>query len=298
LLLSLLVAVLGGTAWWMFRSHDANFHGKRESEWIKAISYNGNDTQTQQWRELGPEGLRLLSRTLDRGRFYRKAYRWTMPRLPGALNRVLYPRLPKPEDDHATRMCVISLLSSFGKDAKPVESAIARALDDDDSGVRLSALGCYETGLLEVIGEKEKAARLPAFLRAMQDNDWGIRNNAAVALWFYTNQAQVVVPVLVTALQDPDIHVRLFAAKALVHIDVHAGVGAGVVPIVIKILKDPDDQVAHQAAQLLGEMGKESTTAVPALIESIHGTNGLVAHAAARALKKIDPEAAVKAGIK
>jgi HEAT repeat protein len=90
-------------------------------------------------------------------------------------------------------MCVISLLRQLGKDAKPVEPAIARALNDDDSGVRLSALGCYEE-LLNVMSEKEKVERLPAFLLALRDQDEGIRNNAAVALWHYPGHGPQVVP--------------------------------------------------------------------------------------------------------
>ena len=72
------------------------FHGKPESEWIKGITYFGDDAQVKQWRGFGPEGLDLLARALDKGRRYRKAYRWFMPRLPGPINSFLYPRLPKP----------------------------------------------------------------------------------------------------------------------------------------------------------------------------------------------------------
>ena len=52
------------------------FHGKPASAWIKGITYFGDDAQVKQWRAFGPEGLHLLARTLDKGRLYRKAYRW------------------------------------------------------------------------------------------------------------------------------------------------------------------------------------------------------------------------------
>src|ERR1035441_4206468 len=149
-----------------------------------------------------------------------------MPRLPGPINSFLYPRLPKPADSRSTRMCVLSLLSQLGTDAKPVEPAIARALNDDDNGVRLSALGCYEQ-LLSMMSEKEKVARLPAFLLALRDQDEGIRNNAAVALWHYSGHGPQVVPALVQKLQDPNLEVRLQAAKALAHIDVQAATQIG-----------------------------------------------------------------------
>ena len=284
------VAVLAGLAGQILVARDRVFHGKREREWIKSIAYFGDDAQRKQWREFGPAGLRLLARTLDHGRLYRKAYRWFMPRLPAALSGPLYRRLPNPADSSPTRMCVISLLRQFGKEAMPVEPAIARALRDDDQGVRLIAIGCYEE-LLEAMGEKEKLERLPEFLRAMQDRDSGIRNNGAVALWHYPGQAQVVAPVLVKAVQDPHVHVRMVVARALARVDLQAGLGAGILPVVVEILKDPNDQVAYQAAELLGEMKAEPALAVTALAEAVQGTNALVASTAARALARFGEQA-------
>jgi hypothetical protein len=286
----LAVAVLGGLTWQVLRARDKVFHGRPEKEWIKSIAYFGDDAQRKQWREFGPAGLRLLARRLDQGRLYRKAYRWMMPRLPGALSGTLYRRLPNPADSHSTRMCVVALLRQLGKDAMPVEPAIARALSDDDVGVRQIAIGCYEE-LLEVLGEKEKLARLPEFLRAMQDRDTGIRNNAAVALWHYPNQAQVVAPVLVKAVQESDCGVRMLVVKALAHVDLQTGLRAGIMPVVIEILKNPNDQVAYKAAELLGEMRAEPALAVPALAEAVQGTNALVASTSARALARFGEQA-------
>ena len=140
--------------------------------------------------------------------------------------------------------------------------------------------------LPEVMSEKEKLARLPAFLVAMQDADSGIRNNAAVALRWYSGHAREVAPVLIKALHDPYIPARMQAAKALAAVDLQAGLNAGIVPTVIEILKDPDDQVAFQAAALLGEMGARPDLAVPALTVASQGTNSLVASTAKRALAR------------
>lgn len=288
----LTVLITGTLVWRLMFASNALFHGKPEKEWIKSIAYYGGEAQLKQWRGLGPDGLRLLARTLEQGRSYRKTYRWLMPRLPGILSARLYRLLPKPEDSHSTRMCVTSLLKQFGKDAKPVEPAIARALRDDDSGVRQIAIGCYDE-LLAVMTQPEKLARLPEFIRAMQESDWGIRNNAVIALRFYPDQAPVVVPVLIKALQDPEIQVRMLTVEALAHIDLAAAIHSGAVLIAIQILRDPNDQVAYQAAELLGKMGQEPTLAVPALIEAMHGTNRLVASTAARALGKFPGQADV-----
>ena len=75
-------------------------------------------------------------------------------------------------------------------------------------------------------------------------------------------------------------------AKALARVDLEAGIKAGIVPVVVEILKNPDDQVAYQAAELLGEMGAQPELAVPALTEAAQSTNTLVASTAKRAVMR------------
>jgi HEAT repeat protein len=76
-----------------------------------------------------------------------------------------------------------------------------------------------EHSLLNQMRPRAKRDLLPEFVRAMQDANWGVRNNAAIALRYYPEEAQVVVPVLVKALQDPDLRVRRLAAEALRRVD-------------------------------------------------------------------------------
>jgi HEAT repeat protein len=61
--------------------------------------------------------------------------------------------------------------------------------------------------------------------------------------------------------------------------------------VVIEILRNPDDQVAWQAAHLLGELEAEPALAVPALAEAVQGTNALLASAAAWALGRFGEQA-------
>ena len=80
LLIALFAVVLGGLAWLLMPEPDPLFHGKPESVWIKSIVYNGDENQTRQWREFGPEGVRVLARAVDKAdhpiqRLYRKVYR-------------------------------------------------------------------------------------------------------------------------------------------------------------------------------------------------------------------------------
>jgi hypothetical protein len=63
-------------------------------------------------------------------------------------------------------------------------------------------------------------------------------------------------------------------------------------------LKDKDERVRQGAATSLGRMGEAARAAVPALIDILKDEDKDVRSQAAGALKKIDPEAARKAGVR
>jgi hypothetical protein len=294
LLLALFVALLGGAAWLLHPSRDPLFHGRPESEWIKSIEYIGDDQQIKQWREFGLEGIGVLVRGLANAnhpleRFYCKTYNRIAPRLPGVLFRWL--PAPKMDSTYWTRMCVVSLLSRLGKDARLATPAMARVLKYEAAEVRTIAMAFFtlpedENALLSRMEAKEKRKLLPDFIRAAEDTGaiWELRHNAAFALKYYPEQWETAVPVLANALKDPVRQVRQCAAESLNHLARGMRVKAGVAPIIIGVLKDPNDQIAYRAAQLLGEMRQETALAVPALLESLENTNSLVAFTAAQAL--------------
>jgi len=119
---------------------------------------------------------------------------------------------------------VVDLLSRLSKDAKLATPAMARALNDEDPSVRQIAITFFTGGedencLLNQMEARAKRDLLPAFTRAMQDSHEGLRNNAAIALRYYPDQAEIVVPILTRALQDPAPKVRQLAAEALKRID-------------------------------------------------------------------------------
>ena len=224
---ALLICVISGAAAWLVvRLRDPLFHGKPESYWIEHLSYR-DEEQVKQWREFGPDGVRVLVRGL-RGanrpadRVYRTAYRNMWRFVPGGLMRLL----PAPRMDltRSTRMNVVDLLSRLSNDAKPAIPAMAQALKDEDQSVRQIAISFFTEGedehsLLTVMDPATKRDLLPEFVRAMRDDNWGVRNNAVIALRYYPEQKQVVVPVLLNALHDPAPRVRQLAADALKRID-------------------------------------------------------------------------------
>jgi len=291
ILLSVLtVVLLGGLGWLALPPRDSLFHGRLESEWIKGITYgmslsdSQNQEQLQRWRDFGPEGLRMIERGLDhatRGRTYRNIHR-RLSRLPWMPVRLL----PAPQMDtmRAARMNVLDLLWRMGKDAWPASAAVARALADEDPGVRQIAITFFthpedDTAFLNQMSRRDKERLLPHFIRALGDNgpNWGLRNNAALALRYYPEQARLVTPTLAKALQDPSAYVRLMSAEALNRVDANAAKTAGAAGVMITLMQDPDDQVASRAAFALRQFQTEPEAAVSALIEALHSTNSNVA---------------------
>jgi len=178
----------------------------------------------------------------------------------------------------------------LGKDAQAAAPAVGQALRDEDESVRAIAIGFFtdtedEDALLNQLAARQKQKLLPDFVRALESGrDWGLRNNAALALRYYPEDRSVVVPALADALSDPVPQVRMVAAESLHGIAPDAIAREGVVLVVISILREPDDQIASRAARLLGEMAENPDLTVPALVESVQGTNRLVASSAASAL--------------
>ena len=120
-----------------------------------------------------------------------------------------------------TRARSASLLCQLGnykEDTSAVPDVI-RLLETEKEGiVRGLELGYFEMPI-QTMSEKDKAALLPELIRSMQANDMSERNNALVALQYYQNQKETVVPLILNALQDPDPVVRRMAGKALDKID-------------------------------------------------------------------------------
>jgi HEAT repeat protein len=137
---------------------------------------------------------------------------------------------------------------------------------------------------------------------------WGLRLNGPAA--------KAAVPQLKAALQDDLYLVSIEAAKALWVISKDKTT----IPSVVKFLKSKNAGIRWSAAEHLGWFGPSAKEAVPALLEALKDTGVVemtdkgkvvggkrvhriveirsVKTAAGKALKRIDPEAAKKAGVK
>lgn len=287
--LAMVMAVLvGAVAWLMLPPRDPMFRGKPESEWIKGVVYgmqlsdSENKAQAQRWRELGPDGLRILENGLKPapGRTYRKLYRRYAGKLPQFMVRLL----PSPPTDKlaGTRITVADLLSRMREDARPAWRAVARAMEDENDGVRQIAITFFtspedKTAFLNHMPARDKQELLPLFMRALKDGpNWGLRNNAALALRYYPEKAPEVTPALAVALRDTEPYVRLTASESLNDVDIAAAKKAGVVTVLAGLVTNANDQVAGRAAFALRGCTNDADSAVAVLIQALHSTNTYV----------------------
>jgi len=110
-----------------------------------------------------------------------------------------------------------------------------------------------------------------------------------VALQYYTDQKETVVPLIVNALQDPASGVRLMAAQALDQIDPQNPASTNLVTIVAGCVTGPVDNMPstpNEAVITLGEWHREPDVAVPALIQSLQSNDVYVRQNSAAALSR------------
>lgn len=284
-----LFACLAG-AWQSIRPQDPLFRGQPESVWLANLKYN-DDEQVKEWKEFGPEGTRFLADAYDRAdrpadRLYRNAYRWCGTILPNGLMRVL----PSPRMDmsRGTRACIVYVLHNLDKQDNIATPAMTRALDDDEIGVKLLAISYFSDegnpkNAIDSLNAVDRETLLEKFLHGLNASNAAVRNNSIVALRRFPAYANRVIPALNQAMQDPISRVRIVASETIAQMAPDQ-FNQKAIQTVIQILKDPDDQIAYRAAQLLGEMHREPSLCVPALLESVQSPNQMVATTSAQAL--------------
>jgi vesicle coat complex subunit len=166
---------------------------------------------------------------------------------------------------------------------------LQKELKDKDAEVRRNAaLG------IGSIGPEAKAAT-PALVPVLKDSDKNVRVAAATALWRMGSAAKAAAPGLVEALKgDEETQVRMMAAYALGKI----GAEKDVVVSLAGVLRSDAVVVRRAAAFALGEIGPPAKEAVSDLVTVFRDNDMIASKNAAQALRKIDPEAAAKAGVK
>lgn len=235
------------------------------------------------------------------------------------------------KDSHAPmRLEAASALGWFRKDGKTIVPPLVEALKDSESSVRASV--AFSLGLM---GAEAKPA-VPLLIESLKGKAKGkdlfddlVRRNAARALGRITKGSDVAVAALVAALKDPGLEVpefatlalgdigpaakdaiaplterlkddkksrlRILAAASLARIDPKLIKTA--LPILLEGLHSPESAVRSSAVDALGDLGPLSKAAVPDLLNLLKDKDASLRDRAGRALRRIDKEAAEKAGV-
>ena len=151
------------------------------------------------------------------------------------------------------------VLAAIGPDAAPV---IVNALKHEDAEIRILA-----SDSLRYINTRDT---LPDLIEALDDPNNGttVRANVTNALANTDLGAKAAIPILVQALNDPQVAVRQEAVNALHMMTTRIGDDAKeAIPTLTAALNDSDSEVRQIAIDTLGEIGPPAQTAVPVLIE-------------------------------
>jgi HEAT repeat protein len=203
----------------------------------------------------------------------------------------LVPILVEMLDDAAQREWhadIVQALTRTGGGARAVP-AIARLLRDEDQRTKATAIAA-----LGKVGGKDAASILGEALAS--EEQVLCRRWIARALSDIGPPAKAAAPTLQKALSDADGTVRFFALVALVNADCAQDDATNVLA---EKLTDRDGHIQYYAADALGRLGPKARAAIPALLGALNdASSNFIRQHVADALKKVDPDAAAKVGIR
>ena len=178
---------------------------------------------------------------------------------------------------------VAIILGRIGPEAKAAVPALVEALNDENTVTRQEVLFA-----LASIGPEAKAA-VPAIVGALQDPDMDVRYGACFALGKIGPAALEAKPELQKKLDSADQFLALSAAWALAQIDAACPQTAPKsVPLLIKALDSPELMVRLEAISALGCVGPLAKQAIDPLKKlATEDDEPQVREAAAKALEAI-----------
>lgn len=186
-------------------------------------------------------------------------------------------------DEHV-RQGAAETLALIGPQTEKVISALADALKDTDAAVRQAAV--------QSLGLMERASRpaVPAIAKLLKDESPTVRLNAAIALWQIDRRVEETLPVLVAALKTP-------AKGRQPRLSSFASAGKTDTPEVsLQALLFSDDEdllsddTLRKVLEVLGEMGPQARSALPAVKELLKDRSAEVRVEAAQTYWKVDPD--------
>ena len=172
-----------------------------------------------------------------------------------------------------------------------VIEAIVGKLSHEDGYIRSSAIYALQKIDKLSLQEIDDSFLISIFTKAFNDPHAKVRWGAINALQKFNDVS--LIPIFIKALNDPDRAVRTSAIDALEEMELAAAKAA--VPALTNTLKDTSGYNRERAAILLGQMGREAESAVPALGDLLADSKLAVVKSAADALRKIGDASATPA---
>jgi HEAT repeat protein len=167
----------------------------------------------------------------------------------------------------------VEALGRIGSPARDAVPALAAALKDEEATVATKA--CQA---LSFIGESKVAQPL---LAAFQSGRSEVAVEAGRALWRLGQQADPIVPALLTLAEGP-------IEKSAPARNLLASFGPHIVPMLVEALRDSDAAKREAAVDVLGRIGPPARTAILPVLAALKDKSPAVALMAAMAVAQID----------
>lgn len=277
-IIGVLVAALGLAAWFLFRSNEPVYQGRKISTWLWELEVSP-DTVSPSWKE-SVQAVRALGTN---------ALPWLLARLPARDSRLKVETVSwvqdtlglDLEDSLATvqRRRALVAFQILGRVAEPAIPQLTALVSAADVETASSAL----TALASIGGPRT----LEPLLAALTNVSPGVSIPAAATLGSLRSRARLAVPALVTALANKDTAMRATAARALGEINLGS---ERAVPALSHALSDTNSLVRFSAAVALGQFGTQAESALPALRTLPPEREEFTRRAVARAMIRIQCE--------
>jgi hypothetical protein len=306
-LVVLLVALIGLVAWLVLPERQPVHRGMPVFAWIRDGYFRSATGVTpQQANEavlaVGTNGVPYYMSLLETGPDLPLKHRmleWTY--------RHVYPRLDLTSADvrlrRAIGACALSILGAQAKEAIPALTNLVTNGEADQKGMAAEALadiGLHGVPFLtnQLINPKSESRTLCFQVLGRYSEPRYLCGQAKPRAPEEVDAAgRILVPMFVAHLNDADTEMQ---ANSITLAGMFAGQPKVVVPILAEHLGNATNtmELRSAALQALGGYGVEAKAAVPMLQQSLQDQDPVIRREAARILKKIDPEAAAKAGVR
>lgn len=300
----MVLAAVGGIGWLLVSSHEAEpvYQGRKLRAWLEdASEFTQTGAQRQAMDAIRTIGTNALPSLIRMMRSKDSPLKLAILKLAGK-QRLVELDFERASDLHILAAYGCSILRSKARPAIPV---LVTLLQEEEYClvVPTALVSIGPDGVLALTG-------------ALTNVNANVRHNIAAALAdirirrTLTNatpeqivtldqEAKIAVPALLKLLRNKADPARGQAALTLGVLGVQAVI---VVPELIATLQDANNSdegvsAAIAAASALGRFGHEAKDAVPALVMAMKNPSPGLQDAAAKALKKIDSDAAAKAGV-